>query len=250
MKDFTVVITSSNRFDLLKQTVLSLSKYLDKQPREYIIIEDSDNSGIFELVEQLDLPIKVIFNEQRMGQIKSIDKAYQAVKTPYVFHCEDDWEFIRTGFIEESMQILNTFPQASMVGLRARDQLNPRVRKMPEKVLNNIHYFDLDPSLHPEYFSYSFNPGLRRHKDYLKLAPLESLGHEEDISYHFKQLGFYIANLELPAVKHIGDERHVNDPNFKPRAKTFFSKLQRSFKKRIKRIKRFIKNQLNDGRSV
>jgi hypothetical protein len=98
--------------------------------------------------------------------------------------------------------------------------------------------FALDPSLHPEYFSYAFNPGLRRMKDYHAIGPFAPLGHEEDVSYHFKRAGFRLANLEDPAVKHIGDDRHVRDPTQRPRAKTVWSRLKRSVNKRIKRWRR------------
>lgn len=34
---------------------------------------------------------KVIVNEQRLGQIASIDKVYADIKTKYVYHLEEDW---------------------------------------------------------------------------------------------------------------------------------------------------------------
>ena len=42
----------------------------------------------------------LIFNENRQGQIKSVDYAYSMVETPYIFHLEDDWEFYESYFIE------------------------------------------------------------------------------------------------------------------------------------------------------
>ena len=62
-------------------------------------------------------------NETRIGQIKSIDKAYKEVKTEYVFHCEDDWEFLREGFIEKSMEMLKEDPKIAVVGLRSKGRL-------------------------------------------------------------------------------------------------------------------------------
>lgn len=56
--------------------------------------------------------------KKNLGQIKSIDLAYQEVKTDYIFHCEDDWLFYRSGFIEDSMTILESDQSILTVWLR------------------------------------------------------------------------------------------------------------------------------------
>ena len=33
---------------------------------------------------------------------------YKKVKTPYIFHCEDDWVYTRNKFIEDSFKIMST----------------------------------------------------------------------------------------------------------------------------------------------
>lgn len=238
VQPFTVVITSCNRFDLLQQSLRSLLKMIDGPLQEIIIAEDSGNEEIHAAVAGLDPRIRVLLNRPQLGQMKSIDRAYEQVKTDFAFHCEDDWEFLRTGFIAESFAILEVFPQVSMVGLRSRAELNPLIRKMPVETLGDIRFFHMDPSLHPEYFSYSFNPGLRRMSDYRRFAPVSRLGREEDVSYHFKKAGYWIANLEQPAVRHIGDERHVLDPFQFARPKTLLGRLERSARKRVKRLRR------------
>jgi hypothetical protein len=47
--------------------------------------------------------------------MKSIDRAYADVTTPFIFHCEDDWRFFRSGFIEESLLLLEHFADISTV---------------------------------------------------------------------------------------------------------------------------------------
>jgi hypothetical protein len=101
-----------------------------------------------------------------------------------------------------------------------------------------VEYFAMDPKLHPEYFSHSFNPGLRRYADYQRIGPYAPLGEEADVSYAFKMAGFRIANLEVPAVRHIGDGRHIDDPMQGQRASTVAGKLARSVRKRVKRLRR------------
>jgi hypothetical protein len=136
-----------------------------------------------------------------------------------------------------------------MVGLRPRAELNPLVRSSPAQRLGEIAYFEMDPRLHPEYFSYSFNPGLRRLADYRRLGPFASIGGEADISYAFKTAGFRIANLEAPAVCHIGWGRHIDDPMFR-RARTPMQKLVRSISKRAKRVGRALRGWAPQGESL
>ena len=78
-----------------------------------------------ELVMPLvNFPTRVIYTEHNVGQLASIDIAYSHVTTPWIFHCEEDWEFYRFGFIEESLRILRLEPSYVMVALRAHDDLN------------------------------------------------------------------------------------------------------------------------------
>lgn len=235
---FTVVVTSCRRFDLLGPSLVSLRDNLDIAPQRWIVVEDSDDEGVRDCVQACGIDATIIVNGRQLGQMQSIDKAYAAVDTPYVFHSEDDWSFYRSGFIRPSFALLEAFPNLSMVGLRSRPDQNPLVRDMPPLVHAGIGYFVLDPARHPEYFSYCFNPGLRRMSDYRRVGPFAALGHESDVSYAFKRQGFAIANLEAHAVRHLGEDRHVHDPTMPPKARTLPQRVIRSVRKRLKRVRR------------
>lgn len=242
---YTVVLTSCGRFDLLGPTLESFFAHVDERPAAFVLVEDSGDEAVRETVARFESALgrrfTVLLNRPQLGQMRSIDRAYAEVETPYVFHCEDDWEFFRSGFIAESRAILTARAEVSMVGLRPRAELNPLVRDLPKEALGadpGVEFFALDPSLHPEYFSYSFNPGLRRLADARAIGPFAPLGHEPDVSYAFKKRGFRIANLERPAVRHLGDARHVVDPTMPDKPKTLRQRLARSAKKRLKRLKR------------
>lgn len=241
---YTVVLTSCGRFDLLAETIRSLLSHVDERPAAFIVVEDSGDEAVRDALAPLEaefgLAFTILVNRPQLGQMKAIDRAYTAVKTPLIFHCEDDWEFFRSGFIAESRAILAARPEVSMVGLRPRAELNPLVRELPAERLSaeGPVFFPLDPSLHPEYFSYSFNPGLRRTAEALALMPFAEIGREEDVSYAFKKQGFRIANLEEPAVRHLGDGRHVDDPTSRPKPRNLIERLRRSIAKRLKRVRR------------
>lgn len=71
--DITLFIISCGRPNLLKTTIESFIKYNTYPIKECIIIE-----------------------------------GMKYVKTEYVFHCEDVWEFLKSGFIEKSIEILRS----------------------------------------------------------------------------------------------------------------------------------------------
>lgn len=241
MEAYSVVITSCGRFDLLRMTLNSLLPNLDIPPAKIVITEDSGDETVNEVVADFPGNFEVLINDTKLGQIASIDRAYQAITTPYIFHCEDDWEFYRSGFLAESARLLSLYPDVSMIALRSRDDLNPLMRSVPTEISDGIDFFFYDPSRHPEYFSYCFNPGLRRLADYKRIAPFARHGHEPDISYAFKKAGFRMAGLENPAVRHIGWDRHVDDPYQPRRSRTLAHRLRKSFGKRFKRVSRMVK---------
>ena len=238
MENYSVVITSCGRFDLLRRTLETLLPNLDQAPEKIIIVEDSGDHTVGDVAAAYPGKYEILVNDTKLGQMGSIDRAYGSVTTPFIFHCEDDWEFFRGGFIGESAALLALYPDVSMVGLRARDDLNPLMRNVPKQQAGGIDFFFYDPSKHPEYFSYSFNPGLRRLSDYRRIGPYARLGYEPDISYAFKKAGFRMSGLENPAIRHIGWERHVDDPNQPKRSAGLLSRLQKSTAKRLKRVKR------------
>ena len=108
MSNVSVVLTSCNRPNELKVTLESFFRFNTYAINKIIIIDDS---GIKNCIDDClsfipsNLEKKVIYNEENIGQISSIDKAYSLVDTKYIFHCEDDWEFYDYGFIEKSMDI-------------------------------------------------------------------------------------------------------------------------------------------------
>jgi len=96
---YAVVLTSCGRFDLLRKTLQSFRQFADVPPAQFILIEDSGDARVHDAVAGCGFDIDVIVNAPRLGQTRSIDRAYARVTHDWVFHCEDDWEFLRTGFI-------------------------------------------------------------------------------------------------------------------------------------------------------
>lgn len=103
----TVVITSAGRRAYLEQTLTSLRKYLvtGSMPVRLHIVDDfPDDASTREFIGQGAFD-SVILNSVNQGLGYSLNRIYLTVRTRYVFHCEDDWEFLRpmevAGLVEE-----------------------------------------------------------------------------------------------------------------------------------------------------
>ena len=204
MTDFsyTMVLTSCKRHDLLKETLDSFCQYVDIKPASTIIIEDSNIIRPYWLIENHYSNLGNLIwiqNEGKLGQVPSLDKAYSLVTTPYIFGCEDDWQFYKTGFIEKSLEILEKYPKILQVWLREHNDTNGHpIVKLPE--------FDFETmAIWGDWGGFSWNPGLRRLSDYEKIGSSYSkFGTEVSISKEYSNLGFKAAILPEGYVKHIG----------------------------------------------
>jgi len=217
----SVVFTSCNRPIELTQTLTSFFKY-NTYPIEHIII--IDDSGIPGCIDESikcipeDMNRTIIYNPTNIGQIRSIDKAYSTVNTEYIFHCEDDWEFYESGFIEISLEILKQNSNIFNVWLREYSNF---------AVVQNGH--TINPKIHNDQYrlmyifqersniwnGFSFNPGLRRTADCKQLMPYSQFinspdcnvgGVEQALSINYYKQGYVSAITlnEKGFVKHIG----------------------------------------------
>lgn len=205
----SLVITSCDRFDLLEQTLKSFFKFNTYKLNQIIIIEDSGFEKKLQkcLNKFSDYKFDVIINKQKLGQLKSIDKAYLHVKSDFIFHCEDDWEFIQSGFIEKSLQILLENEKILSVWLRDISEYNNiSFSHQTYNTSSNISYKLVYEAI------LSFNPTLKRMSDYKSIqnyARFQSLDFETQISNFYKEQNFASAILTFSHVKHLGWHRRV-----------------------------------------
>uniref|UniRef100_A0A6C0HZ50 Glycosyltransferase 2-like domain-containing protein n=1 Tax=viral metagenome TaxID=1070528 RepID=A0A6C0HZ50_9ZZZZ len=227
----SIVLTSCNRPDLLKTTLESFVKYNTYPIKETIIIDDSGIQGCNDevlkpFIEILN--IKSIYNKTNIGQIQSIDKAYSYVTTKYIFHCEEDWEFLQPGFIEKSLKVFNENINEKIYTV----WLRPHTCTSGHPIIydyQNKGYYKMQPD-----FSYmdkgekytwcgfTFNPGLRRTVDCLLFHPYfkkcdksikngkEYVG-EYILNKKYSDAGYYAVILDDPKghVNHIGWGQHI-----------------------------------------
>ena len=235
MNDVTLVITSCNRLDLLQKTISSFDKFNTYPIKERIIVDDSGKKENWDqLINKYNTDYKLILNKNNIGQIKSIDSAYSQIITPFIFHCEDDWEFYRSGFIEDSLKVLNSDSKILQVWLRKRDDTNGHTVESQKYSLNGLNYYYMSRLYNKVWSGFAFNPGLRRLDDYNLIKPYDTikfpdnlnftipdyppnLYKEKCISLTYDKLGYRAIIFEDSYVKHIGwgrtqwveDRKHI-----------------------------------------
>jgi len=218
--DITLVVTSCGRFDLLARTLETFDAFNTAPIHQVIITEDSGSDAVADaLPAHWKAHTKIFVNRPKIGQLASIDLAYAAVNTPFIFHCEDDWEFYRPGFVEASRAILEQMPSVLVVWLRsfAHDvRISYPFHSLGERYVIEGEACSRLLSSNPSWQGFTFNPGLRRLQDYRPLAPFarfeSSAAGESGLSRAYAEREFFAVILESDAVLHIGGENHVWNP--------------------------------------
>lgn len=210
VSDVSVVLTSCGRPAELKRTLDSFFKFNTYPINRFIIVEDSGKPDLFGFLDKY--PVEVVHNGENIGQVKSIIRAYETVDTPYVFHCEDDWEFFKPGFIERSKWVLESDPKVFQVWIRSEyDTNNHPIEPGLKRTKSGEKYRLLRVNYLGKWHGFSFNPGLRRKSDYVRYDTITKYegkgnsGAEQEIGQYYFKKGFRAAILPGEGfVRHIG----------------------------------------------
>ena len=206
----TVVFTSCGRFYFLNKTISSFIKYNTHPIEKFIVIDNSTRPNAYDIIEEMLVDVsnyEIIINDENIGQVASIDKAYGLVNTEYIFHCEDDWEFFNSGFMELSLDILENRLDICNINVRIRfDGEKGSMHPINEEImtLNNTKYHEYEKNYCGVWHGFSWNPGLRRLKDYNTIKPYKQYGNEQGVNNIMNHLGFKSACLVNSYCKHIG----------------------------------------------
>lgn len=209
-KEVTVILTSCGRFDLLRITLDSFFKHNTYDIAEFFIYEDSGLPVPQELKDDYPV-IKWIEVAERTGQIEALDSLWSLVRTPYAFCMEDDWETLRPGFIEASMEILEAEPKVMQVWL-----IHPEPNNQHPITWGNK--YGIMKAGNGIYSGIRFNPSLKRKADYDLIAPFskhttfdpaKAWKSEATIAKVYTNLGFKAAILKDVYIVHRGQNRHV-----------------------------------------
>lgn len=201
--NITHCLTIGRRPDLLTQTLDSLTSLPKLKTIAINDFGDEETNAAF----RKKVPDgRLIVNQVQQGHHPAIDKLYSAVETDYIFHNEDDWNFSRTDFLDQAVDLLNSDEKISSVILRDPHDiwaLEGKENQFHLHVNNGIEYHRLD-HLHEEWYSFGFNPHLVRRSLWQELGGYSQFRKERHVSRHLKAQGYYCAYLSPPVCEHIG----------------------------------------------
>jgi hypothetical protein len=187
MDDITFAITSFDRLDLLDLTISSFKKYVNYPIKRWVMVEDSAKPEVYEQLLKKYPEFDIKFNEKRLGHAKSLFRLYDDIDTEWIFHSEDDWQYLKSGFMEKSLDVLKHDPNLIQVWLRSRLDTNRHPVETEIYKAGNTEYQLLAPEYLGVWCGYSTNPGLRRTSDQLSID--KSLKSETEISQEFLKQG-------------------------------------------------------------
>ncbi len=246
IEPYTVAITSCGRFDLLQRTLTSLFPNLIGPIAKLVIIDDSGDRSIENVVDRFvsrGIQIDLTVNKKSIGQIRSLDHIYSKMETEYVFACEDDWEFISGGFIAKTFDVIHAYDSCSKCMITGLSKVSKQYAGEITTPNGESCYVGSSITSSP-YTGFLFAPGLTRMREYRIVGPYADLGvksSEGVVSKTHLDLGYRLVWLKKRYVRHIGDDRHVLDPL---REMTGVRKLHRSVNKRLQKLEwKFFPNQ-------
>jgi hypothetical protein len=196
MNNLTLVLTSCGRLDLLDETVKSIPASIRTNIKK-ILIDDSGKKDVHDQIKNNPLfsDWLLLFNEENIGQPKSVDKAYSFVETDYVFHCEDDWLFDNdTTFIHKAIDILERYENIFQVTFR-KDCPHPTQPTSDNFVIKT-------PGWRNEWYGFTYNPSIIKMKCVKQVLPYSGKN-EQQIGKLYYDLGLFTAAIH-GVVHHIG----------------------------------------------
>lgn len=271
IKLVTFTITTCKRLDLFQKTINSVINCFDIDLLdEWVCIDD--NSSEEDRKKMMDLYPFFTFifkNITDKGHARSMNLLQKYVKTPYIFHMEDDWKFIcKRNYISDCLDILNSNKKLGQCLINknySEIEKDIDVKGGEYKISNNgiryyIHEFVTNEEdsrkwiikhgngLSSNYWPhFSLRPSLIRREVYEKIGEFnENASHfEMDYAHKYFNNDYLSAFLESIYSIHIG--RLTSEKNDDTKINAYIlNNEEQFFKKPLSPIQETIEIDVND----
>jgi glycosyltransferase involved in cell wall biosynthesis len=206
--DITAFVLSCNRLEVLDQTLKSFLATKNLTVK-LVILDDSAEPGVFEtLVERYGNISDVICFPRNRGQWWALDFLVSYCDTEYIFYIEDDWQFLESGYLERSLNVLKNHRDIGTVDISGRTLADQGyVTHEPELVDGEFYYkrFWRVSDYHYHWYGWTGSPNLKRRDDLILLGRVEKWHNEWNIDRRFLALGLRSVFLTGKYVQHLGD---------------------------------------------
>ena len=202
MTEITAIFFSCRRLDLLYRTIASFLKFNTYPISEYIIVNDSADEHIHDQLRKTYENVTLVLNSENVGLIKSIDLGYSHIKSNYFFHDIDDWAFIKSGFIEQSLMIMEADQMIEEVWLKDYNDhpLDPEVyhwKDIAYKLASENYQKGLNKINDFAWHGFTTACGLKRLSDYKKVGPYASIPWQGTIWHREQAIGETVSRFRL-----------------------------------------------------
>lgn len=210
--DITAFVLSCNRLNLLDKTMASFMETRDL-PTKMVIVDDSGKEGIFEtLVSKYGNYCDVICFPLNRGLYWAKDFMTSFCYTDYIFYIEEDWEFLKGGYLSKSKQVLEKYREIGSVDLSWRTFEEEGFHTYDPQLVDDLFYYKKPWRIsdnHVPWFIWQGSPNLKRREDLVFLGRTEIKEREWSIDKKFYALGYKGVYLNDRYVIHLGDHQSV-----------------------------------------
>lgn len=206
----TLCLTMGRRPELLEKTLQSLLPLVDFF--EVIAINDFRDPETNEAFQRVCPNGKLISLREQLGHHAAVDYMYRQVSTPYVMHCEDDWEFTNDLDVVGAISLLTQEPEISQVCFRKVSDFHlseEDLSKVEHHQTGEFEYARLD-KIHPQWHGYTFNPHLASLDLWRQFNGFSGFKKERHVSRALRAKGRYTAYMEPGSCSHIGLDQSVS----------------------------------------
>lgn len=127
---FSILITTKNRINDLKFTLVKIQYLLYRNDVDCIICDDGSTDGTAAFLKENYPNVQLIQNPKSQGLIYSRNRLLNLVKTDYAISLDDDAHFLSENPLETIEQVFRENPKVALLGFRVFWDL-----KEPERIL-------------------------------------------------------------------------------------------------------------------
>jgi hypothetical protein len=169
----TAVLVGRGHYPQIEMTLQSLHAACPSGLASVIAVQDGPDVPADIVGSVAFREVEWISTHHPVGLIAAVDYAYSRVQTPYILHVEAGWRFLRAGFLEPSIVVLQSNPKCVQVHLRSADDLAGHPVEAHTYCDHGVRWrrLALDYSSPAgRWHGFSFDPGLRRLSDYVAIG--------------------------------------------------------------------------------
>jgi len=222
----TLCVTMGNRPDLLRRTLESLLAH--NRFDDVVAVNDFGDEATNAVFRAVCPTGRLVSPGEKLGHHGAVDRMYETVTTPYVFHCEDDWLFEPRPLLDTCFRLLDAVPRVAGVCVRSSKDCRRIWNLTGQGEADGLTYRFFNDE-EADWGGFGFNPNLQRLELWKTHGPWSRFRQEVHISRALNAEGLRYIYATPGFCRHIGKNHSVS-------RMTTVERLRRSLQKRWPQI--------------